>query len=200
MKTVATLAQQIDDLSLHLRTIRANVRRATKELDASFSRRTRRPFESSLRWRRYQDATDLQMIAEACLHDLRKAQAFRLAPFHPGDQVIATLALKDFTATETRYGIWDIEPNEGSSYSYEAVRITKSGALSKRLDIQPLLVDRFSFRTCDAPLQKDSVTTLEWRREVCDRFLAQTINTGSLDAFGIEQIGLFGRRSIKRRT
>ena len=199
MRSIATLAQQIEDLSLHLRTIRANVRRATNELDAGFSRRMCRPFESSLRWKRYQDATDLQMIAEACLHDLRKAQAMRFAPFHPGDQVIATLTLKGFTPTETRYGIWDVEPSKRSSYSYEAVRITKAGTLSKRMSIQPLMTDRFSLHRCQAPLHKDTAFTLQWRRDLCDRFLEQTVHTGSLETFTIEQIGLFRRRSIRRR-
>ena len=115
MRSVATLAQQIDDLSLHLRTIRANVKRAGNELDAGFSRRVRRPFESALRWKRYQDASDLQLIAEACLHDLRKAQVMRLAPFQPGDQVIATRAVTGFEATEYRYGIWDVEPGTRGS-------------------------------------------------------------------------------------
>lgn len=200
MKSIATLTQQIDDLALHLKTIKANVRRASEELDAGFGKRARRPFENSLRWRRYRDATDLELIAEACLHDLRKVQAMRLAPFSPGDQVVATLTLKGFPSMEKRYGIWDVEPNARGSYSYEAVWITKSGTLSKRFDIQPLLPERFSLRACEAPLSTDAATTLKWRREVCERFADRTVNVGSLDDFEIEETGWSKHRSIRRRT
>ena len=199
MKSTASLAQQIVDLSLHLRTIKANVRRATKELNLGFSRRMRRPFESSLRWKRYRDATDLEMIAEACLHDLRKAQVIRLAPFTPGDQVWATLALDGEPPVERRFGIWDLEPGPRGSYFYEALAITKAGVLSKRFSIQPLWPDRYSLRLCDSPLAKDSEATLDWRRGVCEKFMQQTINTGSLDDFKIEEAGL-SHRSVKRRT
>jgi len=200
MKAIAALTLQIEDLALHIRTIRANVNRASKELEAGFGKRARRPFENSLRWRRYRDATDLQLIAEACLHDLRKALAMRMAPFRPGDQVVATLTQKGLPALEKRYGIWDIEPSTRGSYSYEAIWITKSGVLSKRFDIQPLLPERYSLQLCESPLSTDSAATLRWRREVCERFLDRAVNVGSLDDFEIQETGWSRHRSIKRRT
>lgn len=200
MKPVASLTQQIDDLSLHLRTIKANARKASAELNRGFSQRSRRPLESALRWKRYQDATDLEMIAEACLHDLRKAYAMRLAPFKPGEQVIATLAVKGFPATETRYCIWDVEPRSKGLYTYESIRITKAGVLSKRLNIETLWADRFSLRACDEPLAGEAAATLKWRRDVYEQFLEKTVNVGSIDHFEFDEVGYLGRRSVKRRT
>ena len=200
MKSSATLAQQIEDLTLHLQTVSANVRRASRELDAGFSRRLRRPLESSLRWRRYQDATDLLKIAEACLHDLQKVQALRLAPFSPGDQVVATFtAMAGRPQMEARYGIWDIEPGPHESYSYEVVEITKTGALFKRLSIQRVWPERVSLRLCDEALVKESRSTLSWRREVSATFIQQTTNVASLDHYAIEEIGWMRRRSVIRR-
>jgi hypothetical protein len=200
MKSTASLSQQIEDLTRYLRTIRANVRCAGEELNTGFVRRARRPLENSLRWRRYRDAADLQLIAEACLHDLRKVQAVRFAPFSPGDQVIGTLTVKGIPPTTRRYAIWDIEPTPRELYCYQAIRITNAGDLSKRLRIQPLLPGRFLLRSCDEPLAGESAAALKWRREVCSTFVDRTVNIGTLDHFEIHEAGWMGHRSIKDRT
>lgn len=198
-RTVATLAKQCESLKAYLRVLRANVRRGGAEVDAGHMRRMRYPLEGSLTWRRYQDARDLLLIGEACLQDLMKATALRVAPFQPGDQILATLTEERLPSTDTRYAVWDIKPESRGRFSYQVMSITKRGALSKRFCLHTLMADtRHSIRVCSDALDDETAQSMRWRRDVAKTFLDDVINKGSLAAYEMEEVGYLRHRQVKR--
>lgn len=195
---IAPLARQFEELTLHLRVLRSNVRRASKESDTSFGKHMRRPLMWRLQSRRYRDAQDLLKIGEACLHDLLKVRAHHLAAFHAGDQVLATSTTHDGTQLVDRYAIWSVEPDAKHGYAYNTLELTKRGALSKHWRHSRLLPDgRHRIERCTLALDDETTQTMKWRHDVTLKFIENTTNVGDLEAYVIEDH--YGHRSVKTR-
>ncbi len=195
---IAPLARQIDELTLYLRVLRANVRRASKESDSSFGKHMRRPLMWRLHSRRYRDAQDLLKIGEACLHDLLKVRANTLAPFRAGDQVLDTWLGYDDVTRESRLAIWSIEPDRKHGYAYNMLELTKRGALSKRGYLHLVVPDaRHHLVPCTLPLDQETAETLEWRREKAQALMENALNVGDLEPYAIEDH--YGQRKVKAR-
>jgi hypothetical protein len=198
-RKIGLLSNQCDSLTAYLRVVKANVRRAGEQLNVSFSRRSRYPFEDNLRWKSYCDARALELVVEACLHDLKKAKVMRLSPFQPGDHCIVTTTLRGFPTTEMQCAIYDIEPRPKSEYSYEVFGITKKGELSKRLLGTTVWASkRNSIRICSAPLTSETERILAAWRDRGRMFTEQVVSSGQLDRYVVERNDM-GVPSVKRK-
>lgn len=197
---IGLLSNQCESMTAYLRVVKANVRRTGEQLNVSFSRRSRYPFEDNLRWKSYCDARALQLVVEACLQDLKKAKVMRLSPFQPGDHCIVTTTVRGFPTTEMQCAIYDIEPRAKNQYSYEVCEITKKGELSKRsLGTTVWAGTRNSLRICSAPLTEETERILAGWRDRSRVFIDEVVSSGQLDRFVVERDHM-GVPSVKRKS
>jgi hypothetical protein len=73
------LPEQIDALRNYMRTLRADINRASRELNRHYLKRRISPFVDNLRYRRLTTAYELESVAQECLSQLRKARAMSVA-------------------------------------------------------------------------------------------------------------------------
>src|ERR1700741_4665491 len=109
MRSPKPLLEQIDELRMYLRTLRADINRASREGSNYYLKRRITPFVSSLRFERLMRAYELEEVAGECLAHLRKARAMSIAEFAPGDQITMEVILQGHERPAERYVIRDIE-------------------------------------------------------------------------------------------
>jgi hypothetical protein len=164
--------------------LRANYKRAWRELSEIFRIRKGCPFEHQLRHRRFENANDLLKLAEKCLEEINHCYALRLAAFQPGDQLLVKTTLRGFPPNPRRYLVLDVTWRKGDSYSYEVHELTKSGALhTGRYAYGLWPSDRISIERCDDPLTDETHRRIESQRTATAELFNSVLEKGDLSMF-----------------
>src|SRR5271168_2042271 len=93
---------QRERLRKYLHTLRANLKRASREMNEVTRIRKGCPLERGLRYKRYDDAYEALRLGEKCLAELNHCYAQRVAGFRPGDHILVTIVLPGFNADPQR--------------------------------------------------------------------------------------------------
>src|SRR5690348_13280054 len=118
MRSPLEIPEQIALLRKYLRTLRADTRRAYRELERGYLKRRVCPLMENLRYERARHAYEFEEIGNACLEQLRKAQAIKLAEFFPGDVISMEVVMKGYERPMERYVVYDVEPGKREDYHY----------------------------------------------------------------------------------
>lgn len=181
MRSPLPIAEQITLLRTYLRTLRADTRRAYQELESGYRKRRVCPLMESLRYERARHAYEFEDIGEACLKQLRKAQAINVAPFFPGDVISVEVVMKGYERPAERYVVYDVEPGKWDEYHYVVWQLTKSGALFKRGTTWICPSSRVRLTKLDDELPDETKNSCEYFAERAKRFLKGAVEEGRLE-------------------
>jgi len=175
---------QRDRLQRYLRTLRANYNRASRELFETSRIRKGCPLEQSLRYKRFEDASQVLKLAEKCLAELNHCYALRLAAFRPGDHILVKITMPGFDPRPCRYIILDVVWSKGDQYHYEVQELTKAGAAHRgRYPHWLTHSDRVSMEYSDQPLAPEAKWLADDRRHASKELLEAVLEKGDLSLF-----------------
>ena len=181
MQTPMPLPHQIATLRMFLRTLRADINRASRDESANYLKRRVCPFVVSLRYHRLFSAYEVEEVAQECLSQLRKARAISLAEFFPGDQITVEVVLKGYERPGERYIVKDVEWSRPDKYHYVAWQLTKSGALFQRGPGWLCPNKNIRITRCDHTLPAETESQCSWFHRTATQFLQRASERGSLD-------------------
>lgn len=175
------IADQIDRLRAFLRTLRADVDRASREISEHSRRLKVAPFVESLRWEHYRRASELAETAEECLAELKHARAIGLVEFRPGDVVTLEVTMKGHERPLERYAVYDVELLGRKDFGYRVWQLKTNGELFQRGLTWISAPPRHARLTrCTDELPEETVRQCAWFRERADRLVMTATNTGKL--------------------
>jgi hypothetical protein len=178
------VGEQRKRLSAYLRIARQNYNRAWREDSATFRTRRGCPYERSLRHRRFEDASLLLKLVEACLKDLNHCYALRIAGFRPGAHVLVTTVMKGYPPAPRRYIISDVIWGKRDSYYYEVQELTKAGdPHGRRYPTWMSPSNRISIEYCNEPLGKAGEQLAASSRTRAKYLLENVLAKGDLSPF-----------------
>lgn len=155
--------------------------------------------EVQLRHRLLESTRDAVALAEACVIELRRQEAMFYAPFKPGDRVLVESEDNGIVKFRGHFLIVDICPERQRDFHYEALEITKAGAIHKRRTIH-WLSNRMSstMRLSDASVCEDTELETQYFRECARTSRTLAFEQGDLTLFDAVD-GLLGNRSFRRK-
>jgi len=181
IRTPLPLPEQIKALRNYMRTLRADINRASRESSRHYLKRRICPFVDELRYRRIMMAYELESVAQECVNELRHARALSIAEFAPGTCITMEVVMKHHERPPERYIIYDVRWSKPDSYHYEVWQLTKSGELFKRGTTWLCPSDRIRIKRCDETLTEETRRMCEHVRERARRFAENTHALGKLD-------------------
>lgn len=183
MRVPMPLVEQIEVLRLYLRTLQADIRRASREQNLVWRKRRVSPYVESLRWRRLSAAHELHEAAEECLKQLKRARALAIAEFAPGDVVQVTIQrVPPRPARPERFVIVDVLPSKRlDDYHYEVWQLTTSGRLFQRGTTwlsrsRAVTIERF-----EGSLPSETLETCDRFRRGATAFVQEARDKGQLE-------------------
>lgn len=183
MRKPLPLLDQVDAMRTYLRTLRADIRRASRDESVHYLKRRVSPFVVSLRYARLFRAYELEEVAQECLKQLLQARALSIAEFFPGDQITMEVIVKGYERPPERYIVKDVEWSKPDSYHYVAWQLTKGGQLFQRGPagwFSPS--NRISLAASDAPLPEETRRQCDWFRKKASEFMENVQGRGSIEA------------------
>lgn len=122
-------AEQILRMQGCLRRLSTQLRNRYAEFFEATKGRRECALEVQLRHRLLDSTRDAVALAEACLKELRRQEALFYAPFKPGDRVVVEAKDNGIVKCRGHFLIVDICPDKRRDFHYEALEITKTGAI-----------------------------------------------------------------------
>ncbi len=175
MRTSLPISKQIVALRSYLRVLRADSRRAYREIEKDFLKRRVTWFIQHLRSQRYRNASELEDVGEECLQVLRHAQALSSTAFFPGDQVTMEVVMKGFERPPERYIVYDFDRH------YDLWQVTKAGLLFKRGPQPVYPSSRIDIRLCTEPLPPETQREAGYFRSQAMQLISDARDSGKLD-------------------
>lgn len=192
-------ADQIDHMKRYLRRLRTELRHRYDEFFEATKGRRECALEVQLRSRVLDATRDIVALAEACLQELRRQEALFYSPFKPGDLVVADYRDQDVTRSLGMYLIIDVCPDKRSAFHYEALELTKSGAIHKRRTRRWLYPrECLTLRTSDVSVPEETEQEATYYRECAKTSRIRAFEKGDLSMFEAVEGYLGGKRF--RRT
>ena len=177
-------SDQRDRLRRYLRTLRANYNRASRELFETSRIRRGCPLEQALRYKRFEDASQIPKLAEKCLAELNHCYALRVAGLRPGDHITAKTVLPGFDPRPCRYLVLDVLWSKGDQYHYEVQELTKAGTVHRgRYPTWLSPSNRVSIEYSDQLLATDAKSLADYRRRASKDLLEAVLEKGDLSLF-----------------
>jgi len=139
----------------HLRTLRANYDRASRDLFSTSRMRRGCPMQLQLKHKRFTGVYELLQLGEHCLKELNHCHALRIAGFRPGDHILVTTILKGFDPSPRRYIVTDVVWHKGDS----------------------------SMEYCNLPLDREATVLANSCRASAKRLLEDVLEKGDLARF-----------------
>ena len=187
MRKPLPLLDQIDTMRMYLRTLQADIRRASRDESSHYLRRRVSPFVVSLRYARLSRAYELEEVAQECLKQLRQAHALSIAEFFPGDHIRMEMVIKEHPRSPERFVVNDVEWSRVNGYHYVAWQLTRTGDLFKRgpnwlCPSRHIIIER-----CDAPLSEKTQRQCAYFRDRARDFANNVLERGKIEKI-IEQV------------
>ena len=192
-------ADQIDHMKRYLRRLRTELRHRYDEFFEATKGRRECALEVQLRNRLLEATRDTVALAEACLLELRRQEALFYAPFKPGDRVVVDYRDKDAARTLGTFLIIDVCPDKRSAFHYEALELTKSGAIHKRRTRRWLCPRNcLTLRPSEMSVPEETAQEASYYRECAKTSRTRAFEKGDLTMFEAVDGFLGGKRF--RRT
>lgn len=184
MRVPMPLVEQIEVLRLYLRTLQADVRRASREQNLQSRKRRVSPYAESLRWRRLSAAYEQQEVAEECLNRLKRARAIAIAEFTPGDVVQVTIdRMTHRPLRPERFVIVDVIPSRRrDDYHYEVWQLTTAGRLFQRGTTWLCPSRAVKIERIAGSLPSETLETCAHFRSDAEAFVQEARDKGPLDS------------------
>jgi hypothetical protein len=142
------------------------------------------PLEQALRYKRFDDASQILKLAEKCLAELNHCYALRVAGLRPGDHIVVKTVLPGFDPDPRRFIVLDVLWRKGDQLNYEIQQLTKGGTVHRGRYPHGLWPsDRVSIEYSDHPLAPDAKGLADYRRRASKDLLEAVLEKGDLSLF-----------------
>jgi hypothetical protein len=188
-------ADQIDHMKRYLRRLRSELRHRYDEFFEATKGRRECALEVQLRHRILEYTRESVALAEACLQELQRQEVLFYAPFKPGDYVVVDYQEGGAARSLGRYLVIDVCPDKWSGFHYEALAITKAGAIHKRRTKQWLSPrEALTIQICKAPVSNETEEEADYYRECAKASRTRAFEKGDLAMFEAVEGYLGGKR------
>jgi hypothetical protein len=191
--------EQIARIRRCLLRLRTQLRHRYDEYFEATKGRRECAFEVQLRHRLLESTREAVALAEACLEELRRQELMFYSPFKPGDRIVVDYVDNGVARTRGPYIIVDICPGKRRAFHYQALELTKAGAVHKRRALQWIWPRAsLTIRLSELPVCEEAEWEAKYYSECAKASRVLAFEKGDLTLF--EAIGgILGSRTFRRK-